>query len=253
MTQHRNLVAFDFDHTVVNDNTDIVVRDLIAKEKISDDVKLLYTSSGWIPYMQAIFNLLHSNGFKRNDLLTAIECIPEVNGMKELMRRLYETQQTDVIVVSDSNSEFIGHWCRHNGIDEYVTQVFTNPAAFNTDELLDIQPHHHQTTCTLSSVNLCKGDVLANYLQEQQKTNDVIYRKIFYVGDGHNDLCPILRLAKDDYGCARNGYRLEKELQALGTTDDTPENDKSNGHTIDAGVFVWNDGNELAEFILKNI
>lgn len=258
--KHRNLVAFDFDHTVVDDNTDIVVRDLIGKDKIPDEVKFLYTSSGWIPYMHAIFKLLHGNGIRRNEMLAAIENIPEVTGMRDLIRRLYETQATDVVVVSDSNSQFIRHWCRHNGIVDYVKDVFTNPAEFDANEVLNIRPYHHQTTCPLSSVNLCKGDILEDYIREQQEINGVTYKKIFYVGDGNNDLCPILRLANDDVGCARKGYRLQKELQSLsgeirmnGDDAENSGNYKSSSSSLDAEIFVWSDGNELAEFILKKI
>lgn len=257
------MVAFDFDHTVVDDNTDTVVRDLIGKDEIPDEVKFLYTSSGWIPYMHAIFKLLHANGIRRSDMLAAIENIPEVIGMRELIRRLHATQYTDVILVSDSNSQFIGHWCRQNGIAAYVKHVFTNPAEFDANEVLNIQPYHHQTTCSLSSVNLCKGNILENYLREQRETNGVTYAKIFYVGDGHNDLCPILRLAKDDVGCARMGYRLQKELQSASIAENHSEAGEKNntenenfrtlGSSVDAEIFVWNDGCELAEFILKKI
>lgn len=247
---------------MVDDNTDIVVRDLIAKDKIPDEVTFLYTSSGWIPYMHAIFKLLHAHGIRRNDMLEAIENIPEVTGMKELIRRLYETQDTDVVVVSDSNSQFISHWCRHNGIVEYLKDVFTNPAEFDANELLNIHPYHHQTACSLSSVNLCKGSILEDYLLEQQKSNGVAYKKIFYVGDGNNDLCPILRLGKDDVGCARKGYRLQKKLQSLESgngpiSDDRPNegngNSKNMASSVDAEVYVWNDGSELAEYIFEKI
>lgn len=256
------MVAFDFDHTVVDDNTDIVVRDLIAKDKIPAEVTFLYTSSGWIPYMHAIFKLLHANGIRRSNMLEAIENIPEVTGMKALIRRLYETQDTDVVVVSDSNSQFISHWCRHNGIAEYLKGVFTNPADFDANEVLNIQPFHHQTTCSLSSVNLCKGRILEDYLLEQQKSNGVAYKKIFYVGDGHNDLCPILRLGKDDVGCTRIGYGLQKKLQSLETgtgsnADDRPnegnENAENMAPSLDAEIFAWNNGTELAEYIFKRI
>lgn len=262
MTKYRNLVAFDFDHTVVDGNTDIVVRDLIAKDKIPEEVKFLYTSSGWIPYMHAIFRLLHENGIRRTDMLTAIEKIPEVTGMKKLIRRLHGTRDTDVLIVSDSNSKFIDHWCRHNDVVDCVKKVFTNPAEFDANEVLNIQPFHHQTTCSLSSVNLCKGAILEDYLQQQEETNGVTYKKIFYVGDGHNDFCPVLRLARGDVGCARKGHRLERELQEFVnektvTVDeiDSPKNKSVNtvGFTLDADAFVWKDGNELAEFIFKMI
>lgn len=256
------MVAFDFDHTIVNDNTDIVVRDLIAKDQIPDELKSLYSSSGWIPYMDAIFRLLHAKNISRNGMLAAIETIPEVTGMKELIRRLYETQNTDVIIVSDSNSQFIGHWCRNNSIADYVKNIFTNPAEFDANEALHIKPYHHQLTCALSTVNLCKGSILQDFLQKQQKSNCVMYKKVFYVGDGNNDLCPILRLAKDDFGCARKGYTLQKDLQAIKTENRWKMENMQNagdeksqvvGGSLDAEIFFWNDGNELAKFILSKI
>lgn len=257
--KHRHLVAFDFDHTVVADNTDIVVRDLISKNKIPNEVKFLYTDSGWIPYMGAVFKILHANGIRRNDMLTAIESIPEVAGMKDLIRKLYASQDTDVIIVSDSNSQFIGHWCRHNGIDECIKKIFTNPAEFDANELLNIQPYHNQLTCLLSSVNLCKGDILADYIHEQQESNGVTYRKIFYVGDGNNDLCPILRLGKEDVGCARHGYRLQRDIQALSAkngleaadVENAGKESSKNFSSLDAEIFAWNDGNDLSDFIFQ--
>lgn len=236
---HRKLVAFDFDHTVVDDNTDIVVRDL-AKSKISDEIKALYKKSGWIPYMQEIFYVLHGDGFRKKEILEAIKGIPEVAGLKALFKALNDTGVVDIIIISDSNSVFIKQWCDHNNVTDYIKEVFTNQAHFNDDEVLKIQPYHHQMECPLSSENLCKGKVLEDYVESQLVENGIAYDNIFYIGDGHNDICPILRMGAHDFGYARKGYRMQKEL------------DKNNT-SLDATLEIWTDGRDLKQLIFKHL
>lgn len=239
---YRKLVAFDFDHTVVDDNTDIVVRDLVDKTKISDDVKKLYKHSGWTAYMQEIFHILHANEITKAQMKTAIEQIPEVAGLKDLIQRLHETGFVDVIIISDSNSVFIDYWCKYNGIDEFIKKIYTNHAQFNDENVLKIQPYHHQTECKLSTENLCKGGILEEYVRTELEQKNVIYTKIFYIGDGSNDICPILRLDAGDFGLARKGYRMEKEMDDVLKT----------GYTKDAAFLIWNDGHDLKKIIFEN-
>lgn len=236
---HRKLVAFDFDHTVVDDNTDIVVRDMV-KSKITDEVTKLYKKSGWIPYMQEIFYLLHNDGFTKSQIKDAIEGIPEVAGLKTLFKELNETGRVDIIIISDSNSVFIKFWCDHNDVSKYIKHIYTNQAQFNEEGVLNIQPFHHQLDCELSSENLCKGKVLEDYVRNQQEGNQVIYDQIVYVGDGHNDICPVLRLGAQDVGYARKGYRMQKELDKKNTT-------------VDAKVEIWTDGRDLKQLIFQHI
>lgn len=236
---HRKLMAFDFDHTVVDDNTDIVVRDLV-KSKISDEITKLYKKSGWIPYMQEIFYLLHGDGFGSAQILDAIQQIPEVASMKTLFRELNDTGTVDIIIISDSNSVFIKHWCDYNNVSDYIKRVFTNQAHFNDEDVLKIQPYHEQSECRLSSENLCKGKVLEDYVQSQLEENNVVYDSISYIGDGNNDICPILRLASHDFGYARKDYRMHKEL------------DKNNT-SLDATLEIWTDGRDLKQLIFEHL
>lgn len=241
----KKLFAFDFDHTVVDDNTDIVVRDLVGRDKIPSHVTALYKNSGWIPYMQEIFNILYENGYRQSDIHAAVEGIQEVAGMKSLFSYLGARDDSDVIIISDSNSQFIQRWCRFNEVDHLVERIFTNSAEYDENGRLKIQPHHTQNWCQLSSENLCKGHVLEEFLQSQHAKNGIQYENIVYVGDGNNDVCPILRLGENDFGCARRGYRLEKEVN--------DKNDKKLSESIEAGVFIWNNGHELMDFVKEKI
>ncbi|XP_063709134.1 pyridoxal phosphate phosphatase PHOSPHO2-like [Culicoides brevitarsis] len=206
------LAVFDYDHTVVDKNTDLVARDLIDASLIPDTVKNLYKSSGWIDYMQEIFNLLHTNHVTRDQIEKAIREIPETPGMvkcfQELRRNAFE-----VIVISDSNSVFIDTWNK-NRIAESICDIFTNPARFDDAGKLLIQGYHHQTACTLSSENLCKGQVMQEFI-EKRKNEGITFESVFYVGDGRNDICPMLRLGSNDFACPRVGYACEREIEQV--------------------------------------
>lgn len=240
--QVRNLVAFDFDHTVVNGNTDVVVRDLLDKSFITPDIQQLHKDGLWTEYMQRIFQILYDNGYTKAKIQSTIEAIPEVPGLKDLIRQLHATDGLDVIIVSDSNAMFIKHWCDFNGIAGCFKSIFTNPAEFDANGLLQIRPFHRQEQCTLSSVNLCKGDVMEQFVKQQADEQNVIYDRIFYVGDGGNDFCPILRLDSTDFGLARDGFALAKRIHSaldIGIGD----------YKIDASTKLWANGDELKQII----
>lgn len=236
----KYLAAFDFDYTIVSQNSDIVARDLIPSSyTIPDKVKELYHSdNGWTQYMGEIFKILHETNVSRNDVITAITSIPEVTGMVALIRHLVE-MNFDVIVISDSNTEFIRCWCEANGIVPLISDVYSNPANFDENDLLTIQPFHKQTTCSMSQMNLCKGQVLDEHIERKTKSDGTGYDKVFYVGDGNNDYCPVTRLRAEDFGCARMGWKLQKLLET--------------SRIIKAETLLWKNGIDLLEKIKEKV
>ncbi|EGI61478.1 Pyridoxal phosphate phosphatase PHOSPHO2 [Acromyrmex echinatior] len=184
------LVAFDFDHTICDGNTDLVVQNLLPIE-ISKDVHNLRKSSGWIVYMSKIFELLHENSVKSHQIANVIIGIPEVAGMQSPIASRYDKDK------------------------------------------LRVDPYHIQDTCKMSTVNLCKGQILTDYIQDKHKQGKS-YERIVYVGDGRNDLCPILRLSETDLACPRKGYSLINQLNELSTSMSTK-----------AKIVPWEDGTDL--------
>ena len=236
----KRLAAFDFDHTISELNTDLVVRDLVSAGYISDRIKEIYKTYGWTMYMREIFKLLHEKRIKKENIEDAIKGIPEVEGIKNCIKFLAENN-FDIIIISDSNSEFIRIWNEHNEITEYIHSVFTNKAHFDDKGRLHIAPFGHQTECKLSAINICKGKVLQKFIENQ---TDVAYDKVFYIGDGKNDVCPILRLPENSYGCAREGYSCIKELNKM-----TVQNPKC----LKAKLYIWKNGIDLQTFIENEI
>jgi len=237
----KYLAAFDYDHTVVDDNTDIVARALIDPNLIPDRVKQLYKSSGWIDYMQEIFNLLHANGKTRPEIEHAIRQIPETPGMIECFENLV-ANEFEIVIISDSNSIFIDTW-NQGRIASFVSEIFTNPAKFEDNGRLSLKPYHHQTECSLSSENLCKGQILEDFI-ERRKAQGQTYESVYYIGDGRNDICPMLRLGENDFACPRVGYLCEKEIEIVA---------RKVSKELQASMFRWNNGKDLLKFILENV
>ncbi|XP_012284391.1 pyridoxal phosphate phosphatase PHOSPHO2 [Orussus abietinus] len=230
----RLLIAFDFDNTIADDNTDCVIRKLLPDEKYTESVKSMYLSTGWTAYMGKICELLHENGITAKQIIDAVENIPAAPGMDELLNQLYSSD-CETIVISDANSLSINHWLRCKKLDHTIARVFTNPARFDGEGVLKIEMYHKQDWCKLSSVNLCKGYILEDYIQ-RRKDEGVEFEKIAYVGDGRNDFCPVLKLSENDLAFPRNDFPLQKILN-------NPSADKSK--SVSAKIVSWSDGMDI--------
>ncbi|KAJ8889151.1 hypothetical protein PR048_008645 [Dryococelus australis] len=228
------LFAFDFDHTVVDDNTDTVARSLVPRDKIPKHVEDLYAVDGWTQYMSEVFKILHANNITPTQMKNIIRNIPVVSHLDDLLRYLHENN-CEVVIISDSNSVFIDEWLCANSLDSVVNQVFTNPAYFSEDGLLHISMYHEQNWCKLSSKNLCKGHILGTYI-EQRRVDGMLFHQVSYVGDGKNDLCPSLKLSKNDFVFPRYGFALHKVIEMQ-------EN------SMEASVHPWKDGRDIMKFI----
>lgn len=232
----RTLIALDFDHTVVDDNTDTVVARILPPTQIPEHVRQL-SKGDWVGYMQAIFNLLHENQISPEAIRHRICSIPPTPGLLQFITQMGGGHSdVDVIIISDSNTVFINTWLVRHGLERHITAIFTNPANFpESGGPLTVRPFHHQTECSLCPANLCKGKVLRDYIEASAYS----YTHCIYIGDGRNDLCPILRLSKEDLACARVDYSCAKLLQG------------EYGKQVKAPVLLWKSGSELLERALS--
>lgn len=210
--QRRRLAAFDFDHTIVSQNTDTVVRDLLPTEVTSARATELVENDCWTEYMGEVFRLLHAQQVPEARIRDTIRGIPEVPGFVRLIKHLAKRLHFDLIIISDSNSVFIEEWLRAHNLADCFMAVFTNPAEFDASGCLVVRAHHQQSDCKLSASNLCKGRVLEHFVIEQDLRRSIRYDHVFYVGDGNNDICPVLRQRACDFACARSGFAMEKHL-----------------------------------------
>lgn len=115
---------------------------------------------------------------------------------------------------------------QHYNVTDVFDEIVTNPAQFNSDGLLELRrrvdPNGPQHSCKVGcSPNMCKGTRSSLHSPEREiavadhsvalgilATGDELeafmqrhggwdqFDKVVYIGDGGNDLCPILRLRK---------------------------------------------------------
>ncbi|XP_071344990.1 pyridoxal phosphate phosphatase PHOSPHO2 isoform X2 [Trachinotus anak] len=234
----KTLMVFDFDHTVVDDNSDTWVVRCLPSQTLPDSVKSSYKKGHWTEYMGRVMNHIGDQEVSPEKVQSVMETIPFTAGMTDLLTFILQNKNTiDCIVISDSNTMFID-WILHAaGLQAAVDQVFTNPAKFNERGYMEVQCYHSHE-CDRCPVNLCKKKVLECYLSGQSG-GGVEYERVFYVGDGRNDLCPSFCLRGHDVVMPRKGYSLEKLLAQLeGQEDNT---------SLKARVFAWSSGTDILQ------
>lgn len=219
------LAVFDFDHTIVDGNSDIVARNIITPDFIPKQKDF---PNNWTQYMQKVFDIIKNNGIPVQQVIGAVSLMNPNQGMPRLMRALY-ADNVEIILASDSNSLFIESWLKHNKLYNIVSYIYTNPIKIEND-LIKIEPYSSQTTCDFCEINMCKGTIIKNHVLKSNKK----YNKILYFGDGKNDLCPVLNLTQSDIVFPRSGYILEKLLMS---------------HTIQAEVVPWCTGDVIYEYL----
>lgn len=220
------LAVFDFDHTIVDGNSDLVARDIIEPHDLIPNRKDYHNN--WTQYMQQVFNVLKNIKISAEQVVDAVSLMNSIQGMPKLMRALKKSN-IDIIVASDSNTLFIHYWLKFNKLSDIVSCVFTNPAKIE-DGLIEIKPYTEQTTCNQCQKNMCKGLIVKEYVSK----TDNKFNKIFYFGDGSNDLCPVLKLTQNDIAFPRLGYALENLLKS---------------HITQAKVIPWCTGEDAYEYL----
>ena len=165
-----------------------------------------------------------------------METIPFTQGMADLLAFISAHKSAvDCVVISDSNAVFIDWILGAAGLRAAVDRVLTNPACFDERGYLTLR-RHHAHDCARCPVNLCKRAALQAYLAECEE-GGVDYRRMIYVGDGGNDLCPSACLRGGDVVMPRRGFTLEGLLSKL----------QGRGSSLKARVVPWTSGTEVLD------
>lgn len=236
------LLAFDFDHTIIHFNSDIVIEKLVPKEAFTEELKKIRDGPEWLVYMQEIFNILHRSNVSKDDILQVCADCESTEGMVDLIKDLKQSKLVDIIIISDSNTVFIEHWLKSKCIFELIDKIYTNPANFNSDGLLEVQMYHDQDWCELSVRNLCKGYVLEAHLKEEKEKGNA-YDFVAFVGDGRNDLCPSLKLTSHDFCFPRENFHLDKILKR----------DAEMRSQVKASVHPWKTAQDISDVLKQKL
>jgi len=209
----RQLVVFDFDWTLVDQDTDFWVLetlDISLRRKMED----LMPTEEWTDNISARMKELHAKGFTREDVENTLKDLPFHPAMQRTIRHLKSISST-ILCLSSANNVFIDTILEDKKLADHFAEVITNPARWDESGLLLIRrriergdPQHN---CPNSCYqNMCKGQELESFIARQGGAFD----RIVYLGDGLNDYCPLLSLRSSDYALVRKRRGLEPKVRA---------------------------------------
>ncbi|KAK1869380.1 hypothetical protein I4F81_011857 [Pyropia yezoensis] len=221
------LVLFDFDRTLFYAaNSD----EWVFEELAPDLLPLLHQrvratgAAGWTAAINWALGALPPRGIPAGALLGALRRAPWPADATVLLRRLAATPGVQVGIVSDANAAYIDTILDAAGLggggrgELLGAGVATNGAAVSPAGGLTVVPYtagRQPHGCGRCPPNICKGEVVTELLQERPNV-----RQVVYVGDGSNDVCPVLRLGPADIALARQGMAMERELADLAACGD---------------------------------
>ncbi|GAA97050.1 hypothetical protein E5Q_03725 [Mixia osmundae IAM 14324] len=213
----KRLVVFDFDWSLVDQDTDRYVFECLQPE-LRKSMKVDKAHVQWTDLMARNLGKLHEQGFTRQQIEESLQELPFHRAMRRGVRSLKERTQTTLFCLSNSNSIFIDTILKHHRMTDIFSEIVTNPAEWDDTGLLKlrrrISPEEQQHNCKVGcSPNMCKGTELAAYLERHGGFDQVIY-----VGDGGNDMCPVLTLRSQDLALVRTGRELQRRIAREGGT-----------------------------------
>ncbi|XP_074884589.1 pyridoxal phosphate phosphatase PHOSPHO2 isoform X4 [Buteo buteo] len=221
-----------------DENSDTWIVKCAPEKKLPNGLRNSYRPGHWTEYMGRVFVYLGDNGVKEDEMRRTMTTIPFTAGMVDLLGFIGENKELfDCIIVSDSNTVFIDWILKAADFHKVFDEVFTNPAAFSSTGYLTVQ-NFHAHHCEKCPKNLCKRNVLKEFLDKQLERG-VSYTQIVYIGDGGNDLCPVMFLKKDDIAMPRQGYTLEKKISQL-AQDLSP---------VECSVLAWSSAIDIMSYL----
>ncbi|KAM9715428.1 putative phosphatase phospho1 [Menidia menidia] len=242
--EQRFLVLFDFDETIINENSDEAVVQVLPGKQLPTWLTESYREGHYSEYSQKILAYMADQGVSKEAIHSAVEKIPATAGLLNLFQFLQNHQQDfELVVVSDANTYFIETWLKHAGVRHLFRKVFTNPGEFDAAGRLVLQPFHSHS-CPRCPVNMCKQAILREYLAVREKERGGSpFSRVFYIGDGANDVCPTQALRPDDTAFPRKDFPMHELLLEM---------QKSQGDKFKAKVVPWVSGEDIVDS-LKNI
>lgn len=240
----RFLVLFDFDETMINTNSDEAVLCAMPDQELPDWLKNSFREGHYNEYMQKVLAYMREQNVSEESIRSAIVAVQPTPGLLNLLQYLQSHQQDfELVVVSDANMYFIEKWLERAGVRHLFRKIFTNPASFDETGRLALLPFHAHS-CSRCPDNMCKQAILREYLMSRQKERGgVAFQRVFYVGDGANDICPSLALGPRDSAFPRRDFPMHRLLLGM---------QQSQAVTVKANIVPWTSGEDIMD-CLKNI
>lgn len=233
--QQSFLVVFDFDHTLLECNSDTAIPGHLGISEQQND--LIQQRMQWTNLISKLIG-----PFTKEQLTDAAQCAVSVHpGVVEMLKFLTSIVQhrkdqpahvageippIEVCIASDANTHFIEAIVAQYFPFLTLTSLHTNifhdlrGTAEETDllksKLMWYEPepgHNCRLCCSRGRPHMCKSRIIHRCLDQSK----LIDPTVIFVGDGSNDYCPVLNcLRPRDHVFARLDFPLSKDLSIQG-------------------------------------
>jgi 2,3-diketo-5-methylthio-1-phosphopentane phosphatase len=158
------VVVFDFDHSLIDVNSDTFVPERLGSRELMEFLKAEQRSMQWTRLMAAVALRLHSEGVSRSSITSALAAMPVFPEVLQAIREAKEEAKAELHIVSDANTVYICDFLEARGIHSHFSSVTTNPASYDGEGRLVIRPYHpfedKPHGCARCPVNMCKGSII---------------------------------------------------------------------------------------------
>uniref|UniRef100_A0A6M2EVV9 Uncharacterized protein n=1 Tax=Populus davidiana TaxID=266767 RepID=A0A6M2EVV9_9ROSI len=231
------VVVFDFDKTIIDVDSDNWVIDELGFTDLFN--QLLHTMP-WNSLMDRMMKEIYSHGKTIEDIAEVLRRIPIHPQVISAIKAAHALG-CELRIVSDANMFFIETILKHLGLQDYFSEINTNPGFVDEQERLRISPYHDFTQsshcCSLCPPNMCKGLIIERIQASISKDGS---KKIIYLGDGAGDYCPSLKLTEADYVMPRKNFPVWDLIS-------------ENPLLVKAEIHEWINGEELERVLLQII
>ncbi|KAK9944996.1 hypothetical protein M0R45_010529 [Rubus argutus] len=132
------VVVFDFDKTIIDCDSDNWVVDELGA---TDLFNQLLPTMPWNSLMDKMMKELHSQGKTIAEVLKRISIYPRIVPAIKAAHAL----GCDLRIVSDANLFFIEKIVKHLGLEEYFSEINTNPGYVDEEGRVMISPYYDFT------------------------------------------------------------------------------------------------------------
>ncbi|BGP16753.1 hypothetical protein JCM10213_002144 [Rhodosporidiobolus nylandii] len=239
-------IVADFDWSTADQDTDRWVFEVLAPH-LRTSLRASKGKVQWTDSCAEHLRKLHAEGFGKEDVEETMRKVPFHPAMVRAIKHVANSEELkgSWTILSNANSVYIDTILKHNGVDKDVDEVVTNPAHFEENGLLVVKrrvdPAGPQHACKVGcSANMCKGDEIEKIIAARGGWDS--FDKVIYLGDGGNDLCPVLHLRPQDVVLARSYRELFRKLQ-----------DKTGKHDVRCQVVHWGGAWEVEKWLKENL
>ncbi|XP_072417840.1 phosphoethanolamine/phosphocholine phosphatase-like [Chiloscyllium punctatum] len=232
------LIVFDFDETIIQHNSDYVILKCNPDQNLPEELLQPPEDGRWTEHTSKILRYLCGKGVKEESMRKILAETPLTKEMLTLFQFLRESSDLfECIIISDANTFFINSILQANGISNVFQKIYTNPACRDSTNTFVINPYHSHL-CQECPNNMCKRQILHDHLEE--RSEEVEFEKIFYVGDGNNDFCPSIVLTATDVVFPRKNYPLHRLISEIKMAEPS---------AFQAQVVPWESAEDILLFL----